>query len=177
MALLTKQEVAEYALRTGHIYCMVCDTPGCGHLMKPGELFQCVKSEPRKDKLTFLGHIPIKVRCTSCTTARKPQEITVRGAGRGSKKVSQEEASKYPINQVVRKAVVSLLKKNEDGLTKDEMSSRLKRKKAIREVKKAEVSQTIRSLKKLKVIKFRAGKFLLVQAKTKIKKKKRRIIK
>lgn len=167
MGKLTEKEIAFYAIRTGHIFQLSCDEPGCGNLIKGGELYTVVKSEARKDKLNFLGQVPTVVRCNSCSRLRHPakEEVKVKGAGRKSKLVSQEVASTMVLNPVVRRTLINLIKASTTGLTKTEVKLRLLKKKSIRELKKSEVSSTIRFMKKLKLIQYKAQKYVLPKEK------------
>lgn len=176
MGLLSKEEVAYYALRHGKVFSHVCDSKDCGRLIAAGELCVVLKSQKRTDGLTFLGAIPIKVRCMVCERDLHPpstKEVAVKGAGRGAKKVAPEVAAKLTINPVVRRAVLSILKAHDGQLTTQELLVRLRTKRSIREVKKREVGATLRAMRKLKLVKVKAKKWCLPVIKATKQRKKR----
>lgn len=177
MARLTKDEIARYALAHGKIYEQMCDEDECGHLLVPGELCVVLKSVPREDGVKFLSRIPTKIRCMGCQALRTPprEEVNVKGAGRGAKKVTQEQAADLAINPLVRRTVIRLLKKlpPKQGITKPDMLAKLRKSKAIRELKKREVSKTLQSMKKLGLIVVRQKTWQLPKEKAKKRAKKK----
>jgi hypothetical protein len=84
------------------------------------------------------------------------ETVSVKGAGRGAKKVSPELASKLIINPIVRRTVMSILKKYDSQLTTKELILKLRGRRTIREIKKGEVAATLRAMRKLRLVKVRA---------------------
>jgi hypothetical protein len=169
MPLLSQLEQGRYALATGHHFYAGCDNPYCGKLIPVTDLYVELKGG--------------KIRCIACNTESHPvkTEVKVAGGGRGAKKLSPEDAAKLSINGDVRKAIISILKRIDKPLSTPILLSMLKRRKAIRQLKKTEITATLRGLKKVKVIKYREKTWLLVAKPTgsgvKAKKKKKKVSK
>jgi hypothetical protein len=175
MGLLSKKQIAEYALRTGHVYVYVCDErEDCGQLIRPGDLYVVLKWEKRKDGLqSIMGRIPVKVRCMSCERfLHPPKEIVkVKNAGRTAKKVSAEIAAEIQIDVKLRRCVLSLLKANPEGIPVKQFVLKLRKKKIVREMTAKVVRATLKGMKKLKMFRRSKGMVLLPKEK-KVKKRK-----
>lgn len=176
--LLTREDVARYALATGKVYDRMCDEEDCGHLIQPAEIVTVTKWSKRTDGLTFLAPIAKRIRCAECENRIHPpkEEVSVRGAGRAATKLSKEEASKVVINPVIRRAVLSLVKKF-GKLTMIDLLTKLKRKKAIRDLKANEVKRTLRGMKKVKLLRFTDKQWQLPPEKRVSKKSKKKLVK
>jgi|ERR1700761_2548137 len=158
MSLLCQADVQRYAMAHGRVYDQMCDEPGCGKLIRPGELYIVLKYEDKAKRT------PKKIRCMTCERDLHPPKevVSVKGAGRSAKKVSQEVAAEMYINPIVRKVVMRLVK---NGIEKGLLKSMLRRKKAIRELKAKEVSTTIRNMRKLKMFRSKENMFVLPKQK------------
>lgn len=154
MANLTEDEVRKYLLAYGKVFVYSCDD--CQEkLIAVGEVFVVLKWQRRTDGMqTVMGKIPLKVRCMECQIRRHPPIEHL-----NSKKISSAEASSVGINPVAQKIILSLIKHNE--IERPNLMSSLMRKKAIREIKKSEVSRTVRGLRKLKAIKIKKGLWVI----------------
>lgn len=179
MPLLTKDEVRKYAFRFGKIYFATCDEGDCSALLRESDIYVVKKSARRTDGLTFLAPIELERRCLCCQEILYPrkvvEEVSVKGAGRGSKKVSQAEASKLSVNPMIRRAVISLLKKlaPKEGILTSDLMLKLRKRKAIRELKPKEIRDTLRAMRKLKLARVKAKKWSLIAEKAGKRKKKK----
>lgn len=173
MSILSKEDKGKYALAHGRLFAYSCDTPSCGRLIKEGELCVILKWKKRTDGMTFLGRIPEKVRCMVCERELHPpkEEVKVKAAGRGAKKVSPEIAATIQINAMLRKFVLSLLKKAGDkGIPVTSLKMVIRKKKAVRELPKKEIALTLKGMRKLKLFRRKGPVFVLPKAK-KVKQK------
>lgn len=175
MGLLSKKDIAEYAIRTGNVYTHVCDTPDCGKLIKPGELFVTLKWKKREDGLqVMMGRISSKVRCMTCEYELHPpaEVIKVKSAGRTAKKVTSEVASTIQIDARLRRFILRLLKDTPEGIPVKQFLVRLRKKKMVREMSAKAVRLTIKGMKKLKLFRTSKGNIMLPKEK---KSKKRKV--
>lgn len=155
--LLTEKEVRQYLLAHGKVYIHSCDD--CKEkLIAVGELCVVLKWEKRTDGFTFLGRIPKKVRCMECDERLHPKMEKL-----NSTKISNSEAASVGMHPVVQKLILSLIKHNE--IPRDELLLNLRKKKVVRELKKSDVSRTLRGLRKLKAIKVKNGIWVIAAKK------------
>lgn len=174
VGLLSKSNVAEYALKTGFIYQYVCDTADCGKLIRPGDLFVVLKWKKRGDGLQHLmGRIPSKVRCMDCEYVihPRPEVVKVKNAGRGAKKVSAEVASTIQIDVKLRRFILRLLKSKPAGIPVKSFVLQLRKKKMIREMSAKVFRATLKGMKKLKMFRRSKGMIMLPKEKKSRKRK------
>lgn len=157
MAILTQAEIAKYLLAHGKVYAYSCDD--CQEkLIAAGELCVVLKWEKRTDGFTFLGRIPKRVRCMSCNERLNPKKEDT-----NSPKITSSKASEHSLHPIVQKIILSLIKNNE--IPREELLQNLRKKKVIRELKKSEISRTLRGLRKLKAIKVKNGMWVIASKK------------
>lgn len=178
MGLLSRKEIASLAIRTGHVYEYVCDTPGCGKLIRPCGLMVVLQWAKRTDGLqTLLGMIPAKIRCMDCEEVLHPKKevVKIHNAGRGVGAVSTEIASEIQIDVRLRRLVLKLLKATPEGVPVANFLPRLHKTKMVREMSKKVFKATIKGMKKLKMFRRSKGKILLPKQK-KVRKKKEKVL-
>lgn len=149
MSTLTHAEVSRYLLAHGCLFDALCDD--CKEkLIAVGEMRVVLKWKKRTDGLTFLGAIPDKVRCMSCNEKYMPKKEET-----FSKKITSAEVSAHALHPIVQKTALSIIKHNE--IPRAELLLQLRKKKVIRELKKSEITNTVKGLRKLKVIRVKNG--------------------
>lgn len=166
--LLTTDQIKIAAKAHGRVYQMMCDEPDCGKLIIPGDLYVVLKWKKRDDGLeSIMGRIPFKIRCMTCERERIPpkEEVKIKNAGRNAKAVTLEMAAGITINPILRRIIMRLIKKSSDGVIAKNLFNVLRKYKVVREMSKKEVKLTVRSMKKLKMFRTRAGILVLPKEK------------
>lgn len=142
MGLLTPKEQARYALAHGRHYIAFCDR--CQELILMGQLYVVVKAQPRKDGLTFLGAVPLKVRCMHCDNKLHPKREMLK---------QKHSEQKVTGNKTVRRYVIRLFEKNKKlKISTKSLLGKLRKRQKTAKLKHRELTKVLRTLKQEKFL-------------------------
>ena len=149
-------------LAHGRLFEAVCDSKDCGKLLSSANPYVVVKSKTSKGKIIKgaggSNCIPIKVRCMECDDKH-------RGIDREAIRAKKEK--KAGLNNIIRRAVLKIYKKENKPRTTEEVIFRLKKKSKFAKTKKNLIKRTLKAMKINKELKRSKKKWSMIEEKKK----------